>query len=48
LKIKHIFSYWGQTRQSSAIYVLGSSDQLMYAARLVAQYLGAPRDKSWL
>ena len=34
-----IFFHWGQARQSSAVYVLGVSDQLVYAAWLVTQSL---------
>lgn len=37
-RIKHILSYWGQTRQSSVTYIMGVMDQLMYA--LWAQSLG--------
>jgi hypothetical protein len=36
LSIGHIFSHWGQTRQSSVIYVSGVSDQLLNGAWLVA------------
>jgi hypothetical protein len=42
------FSHWGQTRQSSAIYVLGAFDQLGYAAWLVAQCLRDLRGPDWL
>jgi hypothetical protein len=39
LRVGCIFSHWGQTIQSSALYVLGTSYQLVYAAWLVAQCL---------
>jgi hypothetical protein len=35
----HFFSYCGQTRQSSAVYMSVASDQLVYDAWLVAQCL---------
>jgi len=34
LRVRCIFSHWGQTRQSSAIYVLGTSSQWVYTAWL--------------
>jgi hypothetical protein len=37
LRVRCIFSDWTQTQQSSAIYVLGASYQLFYAAWLVVQ-----------
>ena len=39
VRIRYIFSHWGQTRQSSAVNVLGASYQLVYAAWVVAQCL---------
>ena len=39
LRVRCIFSDWTQTWQSSAVYVLGASYQLVYAAWLVAQCL---------
>ena len=47
LRIRHIFSHWGQTRQSSAVYVLGASYQLVHAAWLVAYCLRDLRVPSW-
>ena len=37
--VRCIFSHWGPTKQSSAVYVLEALDQLMYAAWLVSQCL---------
>jgi hypothetical protein len=34
-----VLKHWEQTRQSSAVYVLGTSDQLVHAACLVPQWL---------
>jgi hypothetical protein len=39
-RVKCFFSHCGQTRQSSAVYVLGPLYQLVYAAWLVSQCLG--------
>jgi hypothetical protein len=39
LRVRRIFSYWSQIRQSSAVHVSGASYQLVYAAWLVAQNL---------
>jgi hypothetical protein len=39
LRVRCIFSDWTQTRQSSAVCVLGASYQLMYTACLVVQCL---------
>jgi hypothetical protein len=39
LRVRCIFFHWGQIRQSSAIYVLRASYQVVYAAGLVAQCL---------
>ena len=36
---RFLFFHWGQNRQSSVVYVLGASYQLMHAAWLVAQNL---------
>ena len=38
-QVRCIFSHWGQTRQTSAVYASGASYQLVYAAWLVAQCL---------
>jgi hypothetical protein len=40
-RVRCVFSHWGQTRQSSAVYVSEVSYQLVYAAWLVAQCLRA-------
>ena len=45
-RIRHIFFPLRPTRQPSAIYVPGISDQPVYALWLVAQSLGAPRGPS--
>jgi hypothetical protein len=37
--VRYFFSHWGQTRQSSAIYMSGVSYHLVHAAWLVAQCL---------
>ena len=47
LSIKHIFSHWHHTRQSSDVYVSRALDQLMYAACLVAQCLRDLKSLSW-
>jgi hypothetical protein len=39
LRVRHIFSDWIQNQQSSAVYVLGASNRLVYAACLVVQCL---------
>ena len=39
LRVRCIFSDWTQTSQSSAVYVLGASYQLVYASWLVVQCL---------
>jgi hypothetical protein len=38
-RVRCIFSHWGQTRESSAVYVSGASYQLVNADMLVARYL---------
>lgn len=48
LKIRTIFSHWDQTRQSSAMYKCGASNQPVHAAWLVAHSLGAPRGPGYL
>ena len=48
LRVRCTFSAWVQTRQSSAVYVLRVSYQLVYAAWLVVQCLRDPRDPSLL
>jgi hypothetical protein len=44
-RVRCIFSYRVQTQKSSVVYVLGASYQLVYAARLVVQYLRDPKSK---
>jgi hypothetical protein len=39
LRVRCIFSYWGETRQASGVYVSEASDKLVYAVWLVAQCL---------
>jgi hypothetical protein len=39
LRVRCIYSAWTKTQQSSAVYVLGASYQLVYAAWLVVQCL---------
>lgn len=43
-----IFPHRGQIKQSSAVYVLGASDQLVYAARLVGLCLRDLRGQAYL
>jgi hypothetical protein len=38
-QVRDIFSHWDQTRKSFAMYVLGVSHQIVYAAWLVAEWL---------
>ena len=42
-KIRYIFYHWGQTRQSSVVYMLGISLHLVYAASFVAKCLSGLR-----
>jgi hypothetical protein len=39
LRVRCIFSYWVQTQQSSVVYALGPSYQVLYDAWLVVQCL---------
>ena len=38
-RVRCLFSYWGHTKRSSTLYVLGTSYQLLYADCLVDEYL---------
>ena len=39
LRVRYVFSHWGQNRQPSAVYVSATLGQLLYAAWLMAQFL---------
>jgi hypothetical protein len=42
-RVRHIFSHWSQTRQSSVLHVSEASNQLMCGTWLVAQYQSSQR-----